>query len=232
MKVLCPRCTARIPVSNISLEAGWGKCEDCQEIFRLVDIVPGFPTSEKQLDEPVQRPFNARAVVERTTEKLLIHIPAAGMTAAIGSILGFAIFWLGFVAFWTCGALGLFANQPPQAFNFAFASFSIPFWIVGFGMLIGVAWSLWGTKSIWIDREGMRTNQRCLVWSRSKWIEIDRLQHARRYNPYVTNGNEQQTYAVEIVYRASSFVLPTDSEEEGRWLIAEINNFMRSLQAS
>jgi hypothetical protein len=36
---------------------------------------------------------------------------------------------------------------------------------------------------------------------------------------------------VEIVFRACSFVLPVDSEDEERWLIAEINDFVRSVAA-
>src|SRR5439155_16519367 len=116
---------------------------------------------------------------------LLVHVPAEGVRAATCGMLGFATFWLGFVAFWTAGALGLFAGRPPAAFNFAFAAFSIPFWLVGFGMLAGIAWKTWATKSVRIDREGMRTYQRCLLWASTRWVERDRLQHARHYEPQV-----------------------------------------------
>lgn len=189
--------------------------------------MPGFPATPAR---SAPRPFNARAVVERTAAQLLIHVPAEGMRAGACGLLGFATFWLGFIAFWTVGALGVFGGQPPGAFNWVFAPFSIPFWLVGFGMIAGVAWMVWGTKSLRIDRGGMRTHQRCLAWSRSRWVEFDRVQHARRYDPQVkTEG--RRAHGVEIVYRAGSFVLSVDSEEEERWLIAEVNDFVRSLAA-
>jgi hypothetical protein len=34
------------------------------------------------------------------------------------------------------------------------------------------------------------------------------------------------------VFRGGSFVLPVDSEEEERWLIAEINDFVQSVAAA
>jgi hypothetical protein len=214
----------------MSLETGWGKCDVCQELFPLAAVVPGFPAPGSRPSAPVHRPFNARALVERSAEVLLVRVPAEGMRAATWGIFGFAIVWLGFIAFWTTGALGVFGGQPPGAFNWTFASFSIPFWLAGFGMLSVVAWKVWGVRSIEIDREGMKTYWRCLRWSQSRWIEIDRVQHARHYDPQVKN-EQMRSYAVEIVYRAASFVLPVDSEEEERWLIAEINDFMKSVAA-
>jgi hypothetical protein len=152
------------------------------------------------------------------------------MRAATLGLLGFATFWLGFIAFWTAGALGVFGGQQPGASHWVFASFSIPFWVAGFGMLAAVAWKVWGKKSVRIDRDGMRTQQRCLAWSSTRWVEFERVQHARPCDPPV-KGSRQDLYAVEIVYRVGSFVLPTDSDDEGRWLSAEINDFVRSLAA-
>ena len=42
MKVQCPRCSTQVPVANISLDTGWGKCEVCQELFPLAEVVPGL----------------------------------------------------------------------------------------------------------------------------------------------------------------------------------------------
>src|SRR5262249_30741548 len=89
----------------------------------------------------------------------------------------------------------------------------------------------WGTRSVQIDRDGMRTCRRGLVWSRTRWIDLDRVQHARHYNPQVKQSG-QDPHGVEILYRVGSFVLPADSEEEERWLIAEINDFVKSIAAA
>jgi hypothetical protein len=228
MKVQCPSCAAVVPAANISLDAGWGKCEACQDVFALADAVPGFRAPESQALWPVIRPYNARARVERTIDMLQVHVPAEGMRAATFGRLGFAIFWLGFIAFWTAGALGVLVGQPPEPFNWLFAAFSIPFWIAGFVMLAAVVWHVCGIKAVQIDREGMWTHQRCLGWSQSRWIEIDRVQRARHYDPKV-KSSARSPHALEIVYRAGSFVLPADSGDEEKWLIGEINDFVKSL---
>src|SRR5579872_3671849 len=145
MKLQCPQCSATILAANINLDSGWGKCESCNELFQLTDIIPGYTA---KVAEPIQRPFNARAILERTTDELRIHVPAEGIRAASGGTMGFEAFWLAFVAFWTSGALGLFPKRPPQATNYLFACFSIPFWIAGFGMVLGIVWSCWAVRSI------------------------------------------------------------------------------------
>jgi hypothetical protein len=230
MKVRCPGCSTQIPAANINLETGWAKCSECQELFPLDQVVPGFSAAGRRADSPIPRPFDARAIVERTAEELLIHVPAEGMRAGAWAGLGFAVFWLGFVAFWTVGALGVFGGQAPGAVDWAFAAFSIPFWIVGFVLTAAVVWSVWGTKSLRIDRDGMRTHQRCLAWSRSRWVGFDRVQHARPHDPQV-KAEGARTHGVEVVYRVGSFVLPADSDEEERWLVAEVNDFVRTLAA-
>jgi hypothetical protein len=213
----------------MNLDTGWAKCDSCHELFRLADVVPGFTAPGVPPGLP-QRPLNARAILERTDGNLLIHVPSEGLRAATCGLFAFAAFWLGFIAFWTIGALGVFDGQPPAQFNWLFASFSIPFWLVGLGMMAGVAYRVWGKKSVQIDGAGMRTNLRCLFWSRSRWVDLERIQHARPYVAQVKSQG-QVTYAVEIVYRSGSFVLPADSEDEEDWLIGEINDFVKSLAA-
>ncbi|VTR96324.1 serine threonine protein kinase : Serine/threonine protein kinase OS=Pleurocapsa sp. PCC 7327 GN=Ple7327_4456 PE=4 SV=1 [Gemmata massiliana] len=227
MKVNCPCCSAQVPAANFNLETGWAKCEGCQELFALAQVVPGFVAPGSQAGRPVPRPFNARELVERAKDELLIHVPAEGMRAATCGLLGFATVWLAFITFWTAGALGIFGPDEPDAANWVFASFSIPFWLIGFGMLVGVVWKARGTKSVRIDRDGMRTHLRCLAWARSRYVPIDRVQHARKYEPQVKSDGPPPNGA-EIVYWAGSFVLPADSEEEAWWLIAEINDFVKA----
>ena len=61
------------------------------------------------------------------------------MRAGTWGLLGFATFWLAFIAFWTVRALGVFFNGGQVHWeNAIFAAFSTPFWLVGFGMLGGV----------------------------------------------------------------------------------------------
>lgn len=227
MKVQCPDCQAAIPAANFSLESGWAKCEACHELFDLADVVPGFVPTPSQPGEK-ERPAGSRTLLERSDGELFIHVPAEGFRGATIGALAFSMFWLGFISFWTLAALGGFGGRAIGPVNWAFASFSVPFWMAGLWMLSAIIWSLWGKKSIRIDRNGMRTFQRCLLWSRAKWIERERLLQARRYL-----GRRQSTMgpssALEIAYDAGSFVLSVDSRDEADWLIGEINGFIKSL---
>lgn len=230
MQVECPNCSAVVAVENISLDSGWGKCGGCQDVFRLDGVLPGYtaPSIRPALGI-VERPFDARAHLERSSTELLIHLPAEGMRAGTWAILGFAVVWLAFIAFWTCGALGLiFGNLAPGAGDVGFAAFSIPFWLVGFGMLGTVVWKARGTKTVSIDSSEMVTQSRCLAWKRTRRVSSQDVQTARIHVPTV-RSDQMPTLGVEIVYRGGSFVLPVDTPPEQAWLITEVNEFLASL---
>ena len=230
MKVNCPSCSVVVPVADLNVDTGWGKCVACDDLFPLADVVPGFHGVKSEA--PTPRPFNARAVVERTPEQLLVHVRSEGMRAATVGLLMFACVWLAFITFWTAGALGLFAaaGKQPRAENWLFAAFSIPFWLVGFGMLAGVGWKAWATKAVRITQSELTTQVRCVVWSRVRAVPFADVQHARPYVPEV-RAEGQVPRGVEIVYRGGSFVLPADSDEEERWLTEEVNGFVASQAA-
>jgi hypothetical protein len=234
MKVYCPDCGKVIPGENIALESGWAKCCRCQEVFNLSDVVPGYTprasegTAGRLLPE---RPFDAWAVLERTDATLMIHLPAQGMRAAICGMLAFATFWLAFVAFWTASALGLFGGKLELA-NLLFASFSTPFWLVGFGMLGAVLWAARGTRTVYIDASVMQTRLSCLFWRRQKTIDRAAVQHARQGVKQFESDDGNSTYfpcSAEIIYDKGSFRLPCTSEPERAWLLAQINDFLQAV---
>lgn len=234
MKLACPECSAPIPARNVSFESGWAKCEACDEIIRLADVLPGFSLAPSHEAAVIERPYNARAVVERTAEELIVYVPAQGMRAATWGLLGFATFWLAFIAFWTAGALGVFAGGPAMPFQWGFAAFSIPFWCAGLGMVGGVLWLARGTCGIHIDRYEMLFRKKCLIWSRTRRVPVESIQYAHPYVAHSQDGQKntvQVPWSVEIVYERGSFVVPADSEAEQKWLIHEINDFLRSVAA-
>lgn len=231
MKIQCPACDNIVPVENISLDAGWGKCASCQDVFQLTSVLPGYAVPSATPSATPERPFNARAHLERDASALLIHIPAHGMRAGTWGLLGFATFWTAFVAFWTAGAGGFFFNAgPPQPVNLLFAAFSIPFWCVGIGMFGAVLWSARCIKTIRINADEAVMHTRCSYWSRTRRIATEDVQTARVYTPKVTNEQQPMEWGVEVVYRNGSFVLPADTPPEQQWLIAEINDFLQSVK--
>lgn len=235
MRVNCPKCRAEVAAANISLEKGWAKCTVCNEVFALADVVEGFRTAAES--PPVlERPFDAWARLERADRKLAIVIPPQGMRAGTWALFGFAIFWLGFIAFWTAGALGVFwgnnAAAPINWGNAIFASFSIPFWAVGFGMLGGVVWASRGSLSVYLDASKMYIERRCLIYRRGRFISRDNVQCARPGVTVVQNQNTMPLPSVEIIYENGTFRLPCNSPAEQDWLIAEVNSFLAAVPYS
>jgi hypothetical protein len=70
----------------------------------------------------------------------------------------------------------------------------------------------------------------CAGWSHQKAIELDRVQRAR---PFQGESNDRMgtlfaPFPVEIMFEKGSFVLPTYTADEQKWLIWEINDFLQS----
>lgn len=227
MKINCPACGAPILASDIALDKGWGKCVKCQEVFRLADVLEGFHDASLL----PERPFDAWAKLERDDKSLSIFVAAHGMRAATWGMLGFATFWLAFIAFWTAGALGAFWNKGGiKAENAIFAAFSTPFWLVGFGMLGSIAWMSRGTRNVWIDSVQMATELRCFPWRRRRVYDRQQVQCAREGMAIVRNNSANYNpLFVEVVFTKGSFKIPCDTDAERAWLIAEINDFLQAV---
>ncbi|MGQ9576699.1 MAG: hypothetical protein ACUVUC_15435 [Thermoguttaceae bacterium] len=243
MRATCPKCHEVIPADNIALKTGWAKCVRCNEVFQLAEVLEGQPAGWEPQPVP-QRPFDARAIVERWPEKLMVHVPATGLKAGHFRLLGFALFWLGFTAFWTAAASGILFNGFKGSFRWErvlFACFSIPFWLVGFGMVVGVFWSAWGKLTALMDASWLVTESRGPFWRRRRRIDRFRVQHARQgyriparlHDPDAGEagwaGLAQGPWFVEIVFEKGAFKLPCTTQAEGDWLAAEINDFLRTV---
>lgn len=98
---------------------------------RFQDIDPGIQPAPIQVRDtskgfPVRKPVGSRVFLEEDEDHLRIAIPPAKFDTASISTGGFALFWNGFVAVWTAGALA--------SGGILFALFSIPFWAAGISM--------------------------------------------------------------------------------------------------
>lgn len=231
MKISCTNCERTIPAEDIALDKGWAKCRQCDEVFPLATLLPNYAAAAAPEAGARERPFDARVVLQREPQMLALHLPAYGIGPASLGLLGFATFWLAFIAFWTAGALGVFFNQGQIRWeNAMFAAFSTPFWLVGFGMLGGAVWIFRGTRSVMLDAWRMVTETRCLLFRRTRSIVRDQVQCAR-VGQYVANKNRetQPQPAVDIVYTKGVFRVPCVNEAEQAWLVAEINGFLQSV---
>ena len=230
MKIHCPNCDRPIPAADVDLSTRLAKCRGCDEVFPLEGLPATPATSATGSSGVPERPFDARAEVVRSPRELLLKVPAAGMGGGMWGLLGFAVVWNGFIAFWTLGALGLFFGDGPDAFNWMFAAFSIPFWCAGAGMLAAVLHGSRSEVGLVLDRHELRYHRRSPVLPKRRTVRRADVQKARAKNlassANDTTGPVPSLYEVEIVTRDGTLKVPAAGADEQRWLIAEINAFL------
>jgi serine/threonine protein kinase len=98
------------------------------DTFRETMIKATTTASQEQIRYPESLPSESKVVIQRTEDTSIIHFPKIGIRGSSIPGVTFAVFWVGFVAFWTLMTLRM---RAPIFFPF----FSIPFWVIGFVMM-------------------------------------------------------------------------------------------------
>jgi serine/threonine protein kinase len=109
----------------------------------------------------VHPPHGSRIQRAEADAGITYVVPERGRSAAAASTGVFALFWLGFVAFWTFMAVSM---QAPIIFPL----FSLPFWAAGIGMLYRTLRSVFGKLHIRIDRDGFTYARRLFGMGRTR----------------------------------------------------------------
>lgn len=236
MKVTCPVCHQRVPVGDIDLSTGWARCRPCDELFQVPELAAVVAARSVGLDEDEpatvpERPFDAKITIDQNGEKLLLCVPAAGFFGPQLGLLLFSLFWLGFVTFWTGGALGIFFGDGLHLGNILFACFSIPFWLIGFGMFFGALWSAFGRRTLYLDPSVAVMRYQALVFRWTKRVSRDKIQKARRLAVKDLQASNGQTLAAadtsaELVYEGGAFKIPCRTSHERRWVVSTINQHL------
>lgn len=239
MKPTCPSCHQEIPVEDVDLDTGLGRCRFCNEIFEIPELVEHIQKIQvkdtKEPKSPPVRPADTRIRLVRKEDKLLIYLPPWGLRGPTIALFLFSLFWLGFIAFWTAGALGIFfqPGKPPRWENIIFSLFSIPFWLIGFGMLGGALSGMLSRRIIYLDSSWLESRWECLFIKFRKQISREDVQMARVASPPVfrstTNDQPNPTFGIEIIYQGGKISVPCESEAEQDWLLAEVNHFLETV---
>ena len=177
-------------------------------------------------------PEGSRLTESEVGDRLTIVLPAAGLRGfGVGNVFatGFAFFWLAFVAFWTVGAA--FAGGP-------FALFSIPFWLVGFGLLYNTLKKLAGGETITIDRDGVSITRRLLGVQTSR-VErsLDSVGEVAvkltdlRVRPHSGHNLDAMCTRVELGVDSHDIGAHL-SKAENRWLAERVRQHVARLQAT
>lgn len=164
-----------------------------------------------------EKPAGSRIQLDRSADTITVVIPPAGLTPEILSFAGFAVFWNAFILVWTIGA---------ASGSLVFALFSIPFWMVGLGMLSGLAFAIAGQSNLTINRDTFCLKNSVLGMGRSVTGNTADINDVRiQIGNTKVNGRPLRSCALEVGVKTHTFAM-TVKPIEREWLINEINDFL------
>ena len=153
--------------------------------------------------------------IRKSSQHLQLHIPGK-INATSFFLLGFSTFWLAFIAFWTVGA---------ASGGILFALFSIPFWIIGFGMFGAALFMLFGRTILDLRPEWVQLRSSLFGLKYSRRIptaSIDKIQREKRYEQ---NGQSVQGLGLHAGAKTLRFGSNLTQAEQD-WLIHEVESYV------
>jgi hypothetical protein len=140
MTLVCPTCNTSIANVDVNITTDLAKCNNCGSIHKVSSLVAN--EDEKYISTP---PNGSLIALNKNYDGTIeLYYPPTGFSFSDIFYLIFSIFWVGFICFWTWGAL--------QASIF-FALFSIPFWFVGISMWIGLINRIFESERVYLAKE-------------------------------------------------------------------------------
>ncbi len=173
MAYQCSNCGGTITNADVNVTTDLAQCPVCHSIFKASELIHGTQEAESQA-RLLEQPAGSKVVIEpgAGTGEYVISLPPTGISTSSGCMGGFAVFWLGFVAVWT-----FLAAQGGGAF----ALFSIPFWLVGIGLIIGALNGVVERQTILLGRDALEIKKSRIIGKKqfyAKYDEIDKI-HVR-----------------------------------------------------
>ena len=166
------------------------------------------------------RPFDTRISVDAAPDRFVLQVPARGLHGSAVAMLGFSAFWLAFIAYWTYGTVTMGAPT-------LFSAFSIPFWLVGLGMVGGAVRAMVGTQRLELTRaEGQLSSwplgrTRKLRTSEVR-VRLDRLKQRKS-----DHGPETELPVLALDHGTKTHhLLAHFSLAEQSWVKAEIEHWL------
>ncbi|MEM7102154.1 MAG: hypothetical protein AAF502_03410 [Bacteroidota bacterium] len=237
LDLFCENCGNKVEADEINVKADIAKCKECghvQKASRLIEL-----RESRQL--MIVPPVNSDLDVFRYSDSIMeITSPRKGIkNASQLAPLGFGCFWLGFVGVWTAGAWAL---------GGAFALFSIPFWVVGFGMIYGFSKTAFEKQKIELSGNTMTITKTRILNSKEVVLDLMDIESIEMKglpaNKQVTNMVFYDKNGIKIkknvgvtvptiTYEGNKkeTILDYGTEEEKIWVAQLLKNFVAEVAA-
>ncbi len=196
--------------------------------YLLNPLLNPLPNSQSSLtSSPPQRsnllqPSNSSIKLQRSFNRLSLDIPPSGLRGELLALGGFALFWNGFIFFWTFMSVAMGAP-------IIFSLFSIPFWVVGIGMLSMVVSGLFGQVSLTVNASHYRFCWQLWHWRRERQGPTRDLYQVNLRTRY--SQNDRPVQAIAIAAGADMLQFGTMlSDLEKAWLVQELSRFLDDIK--
>lgn len=232
MELLCIKCGHELDPRTANVQTNLIQCPNCYAIHRLDELLDNqnrVPEIEREDEMPIYQekfeednsifdnrnfdlmpmeshfaspPKGSKIEIFDTRTTLEINTPPSGFRGSDSFVIIFSIFWLGFVAFWTTMVLIMGA--------WFMALFSIPFWLVGIGMVSGLFGRLFGRQLIEVDKYTLKITKSGLLSKKIYEFDVEDIDSIAMQKPNFSNFFKNAKFSNSSASNTNSKqVLPT-----------------------
>ena len=190
IELVCTTCRMRIDSADVNISTDLAKCAHCGAIHKASSLVPAVDA--KTLATP---PVGSKVELKQGIgDSFQIFMPKKGIDKTTIPFLAFCVFWFGFIAFWTWGA-----SQTDE--GNLMALISIPFWIIGFVILMIVVNKINETQTIEVTKTGLTIIKTKPVMSKRYECIFKDIQSIRVTDLpyYYTSGSRRRSINHQVV---------------------------------
>ena len=229
MKFYCPKCEKEIQSEHINIATDLAKCQNCGEISKASALLK---TTLPVSDTPP--PGSKIEITKGFGGEVEIDLQKNGFTPKTIPLLIFSVFWMGFITFWTVGA---------SKASIIFAAFSIPFWIVGVLLILGIVKSVTGSQHITLNRQNFSLVKKSIIGKKTFNCAIVEILAINKSKPlkkhlfaaYENIGNNQRqggnTNTPHLVAAGQSISFFESANTEAQdWIVAYLNKEFKHLK--
>jgi hypothetical protein len=171
-----------------------------------------------------QKPTNTRIRLERGPgHQLRLELPPMGLHGQTVGLGCFALFWNGFLVFWTGGAM-----MAALSGAWFFPLFSIPFWVVGIGMAGATLFSAAGSTQLFTEGDRLILRRKLLGWQQSHDGNIRDLDRVELRTAYSQNNRPVKVITLLAGTRTYKFGTMLSAAEKA-WLVSELEDYILDL---
>jgi hypothetical protein len=232
MNLSCSNCKTLIKLENINISTDLAKCDKCGSIHKVSELTN--PLKKEDLTPPNGSKIKLRKELDGS---IVLSYPKKGLTLSLIPQLLFAIFWLGFISFWTLGA---------SQGSIIFALFSIPFWIIGFVMIAGIINSANEIQIITLSKYKLNLKKQRPIRPSSFETDLKDIQSIKmktlKMNPFSMFGNFRHMMKMQMSFgsaielpsiitgRKTEYFFDDANDAEQEWVTSTLDSLVREMR--